>query len=649
MKRSAPVWPMSGVEEPKAGQRRQSVELSKKTDASEELEVLIPRRPSKPASAVHLTVDGSTHAQADIKSQAPHTSLLQVFPKWLRVTSLWFKGDERWQARGWAAAGVLLSLGTTLMLVVVSYVHRDMETAMSGKDQGGFYGAIWKYAFIILIAAPLFAATDFVELRLVLEWRRWLTNTLMSGYFANRTFFKLHHQLGLLDNPDQRMCDDVPAFTDASVTLVIGIVRKFFMMVGFSGVLWTVAPSLVFFLLVYAAIGTWLTTAVFGKRLMQLQFLQLQKEGDLRFDLVRARENSESIAFYKGEKHEERCASLRLVLLVAVVRIKIVWATFLALWTNFYQHATLLLPSLLTAPRYFAGEVEFGVITQVSFAFGRIESALNYILNHLNELSGLAAQAERLDALLAAVRQIESPGPSILHETGEAISLRLEALCVCTPDGRRQLCQDLSIEVSKGQSLLVVGHSGCGKSSLLRAIAGLWTRGTGKVVTPAAASLFFLPQKPYMPLGSLRSQLLFPSGADCAHWIGNREGPVPDAELLSLLKEVELSELVERVGGLEAEAEWSHVLSLGEQQRVAFLRLLLHAPKLAFLDEATGALDSATEAALYTRLRSYCTSYISVGHRMELLQYHTHVLEHVGATRWQLSTVEEFRARQAAR
>ncbi|EIE26584.1 ATP-binding cassette transporter [Coccomyxa subellipsoidea C-169] len=550
------------------------------------------------------------------------------------------------------------------MLVHVSYVHRDLETAMSGKDKGGFYGAIWKYALVILVAAPLFAATDFVEMRLVLEWRRWLTGTLMSGYFANRTFFKLHHQLGLLDNPDQRMCDDVPAFADASVTLLIGIVRKFFMMVAFSGVLWTVAPSLVFFLFIYAVVGTWLTTSVFGKRLMQLQYLVLQKEGDLRFDLVRTRENSESIAFYNGEKHEESCATLRLAMLVAVARIRIIWSTFLSLWTNFYQHATILLPSLLTAPRYFEGKIEFGVITQVYFAFSRIESALNYILNHLQELSGLAAEAER---------------PSIARSKSQNAELVLDSLSVTTPDGSRQLCQvsnrsrkmacvcclwcphginpasfqcpavtckhccyqGLSFTLAPGESLLIVGPSGCGKSSLLRAIAGLWTRGSGSVTAPPPTDMFFLPQKPYMPLGPLRSQLLFPS----AQWISNRDGPVPDTELLSLLERVHLAALVDRVGGLDAEVEWSHQLSLGEQQRVAFLRLLLHCPQLAFLDEATGALDTPTEAALYTALRSHCSSFVSVGHRSELVQYHTHVLEHGEQGKWAFSTVQEYQSR----
>ncbi|KAK9916830.1 hypothetical protein WJX75_007512 [Coccomyxa subellipsoidea] len=625
-----------------------SLEIARKTDSSEvELENLVeqPTEQKTSSGAIQLNVQGTGEQRPGTTPKAPHTSLLQVFPKWLRVARLWFEGDERWSSRGWALLAVLLSLATTLMLVHVSYVHRDLETAMSGKDKGGFYGAIWKYALVILVAAPLFAATDFVEMRLVLEWRRWLTSTLMSGYFANRTFFKLHHQLGLLDNPDQRMCDDVPAFADASVTLLIGIVRKFFMMVGFSGVLWTVAPSLVLFLFVYAAVGTWLTTSVFGKRLMQLQYMVLQKEGDLRFDLVRTRENSESIAFYNGEKHEESCATLRLALLVAVARIRIIWSTFLALWTNFYQHATILLPSLLTAPRYFEGKIEFGVITQVSFAFSRIESALNYILNHLNELSGLAAEAERLDALLSAIKQINSPGPSIARSTSENSELVLKSVNVTTPDGSRQLCKGLSFSLAPGESLLIVGHSGCGKSSLLRAIAGLWTRGGGSVMAPPPGDMFFLPQKPYMPLGTLRSQLLFPSGSESAQWISNRDGPVPDAELISLLDRVHLSALVDRVGGLEAEVEWSHLLSLGEQQRVAFLRLLLHCPKLAFLDEATGALDTPTEAALYTALRSHCSTFVSVGHRSELVQYHTHVLEHEEQGRWTFSTVQAYRSR----
>ncbi|KAK9809945.1 hypothetical protein WJX72_002230 [[Myrmecia] bisecta] len=572
----------------------------------------------------------------------PNHSLAQVFPKWLKVARLWFEGDERWLARGYALACVCLSLGTTTLLVRISYAQRNFETAMAGKDTVGFYKAVWEFVMIICIAAPLFALNDWVEARLVMEWRRWLTRQLLIGYFSNRAFFKLHQQLDTVDNPDQRICDDVPAFTDSSVMLCLGMMRKLFNCIAFAGVLYTVAPKLVLFLMAYSVFGTWFTASAFGKRLMRLSYRQLQNEGNLRFDLVRTRENAESIAFYSGEAREAAIATSRLILLINTLRLKLAWEAGLAIWTNCYSYATILVPSLLTAPRYFSGEVEFGVITQVGFAFHRIESALSMVVNNLSKFSGLAAETERLDSLFAALRNRGTEQLRIVRLPSPSAGLSLQSLTLLTPGGGQTLCRDLDLGLAPGQSLLIVGPSGCGKSSLLRAIAGLWTDGSGIINCPMPVDMFFLPQKPFMPLGNLRQQLLFPSGEGTRELGSRRELSVSDLELQSLLEEVRLPALAERVGGFGAELEWAHVLSLGEQQRVAMLRLLLHRPGLAFLDEATGALDTATEAALYAALRRSCRSYISVGHRMQLLEYHTHVLENVGGSHWKFYTADQF-------
>ncbi|CAD7702533.1 unnamed protein product [Ostreobium quekettii] len=584
-------------------------------------------------------------------SPTPQT-FAAILPKWWKVAKLWFYGDDKLLARGYLIAAVVLSLLYTWLLVTISYAQRNFSTAMSEKRVAEFYQAVWMFVLIIAIAAPLFAFVNFVEGRLALAWRIFLVKKMVRGYFANRAFFTLNQYGVVVDNPDQRICDDIASFVASSVMLATEVLRKIMSCVAFAGVLWSISPSLVVYLFLYAGAGTWFTTWVFGKPLMSLNFRLLQKEGDLRFSLVRVRENNESIAFYKGEGREKSIVSDRFDKVVFTKISKINWAAGLGLWSNVYSYSTILVPSLFTAPLYFAGMIEFGVISQASYAFGRIEAALGAIVANFQEISGLAAQTERLAVMMDVLEDIEREGDAnaagrqgqhIVHlESQSPVVLQLEGLTFSTPGDKQYICDNQDVTLLQGEKLLIVGPTGCGKSSLLRAISGLWSRGKGTIRTPDVSSMFFLPQKPYMPLGTLRDQLLFPTSA----WgSGHDEANLSDAKLLALLRTVRLPGLADRVGGLDVEMDWSQVLSLGEQQRVAFLRLLLHRASLAFLDEATSALDINTEAALYEALNVAVGSYVSVGHRPQLVKYHTHVLEFVGNGSWLKYPASEFDAR----
>ncbi|KFM24165.1 putative ABC transporter ATP-binding protein [Auxenochlorella protothecoides] len=550
-----------------------------------------------------------------------------------------------------AIASTALSIATTLLLLKLSYTQSNLSSNLSEKSESGFYSAVWEFVGVAAVATPLFALSEWVDGLLVIHWRRWLTGHMLDAYYADRAYYRIMLcSLQGLDNPDQvqakegggvvgglmlRMCEDARSFASSSVALMVGLSRKLFYLAAFSGLLFSIAPRMMWFLLAYAAAGTAVTAAVFGRGLMRRTYEVLRREADLRFQLVRVREAAESVAFYSGEAREAGVSHARLAAAVHAALRRVAWEAGLALWVNAYSNTTLLVPSLLMAPAYFAGQVRFGDITQVSFTFQRIESALSFVVDNLAALSGLAAQTERLDELLRALVPRGDPGASVARGAARAGAvLELEGLSLWTPGGAQHLADGLDLSLGAGQSLLVMGPSGCGKSSLLRCIAGLWDEGSGTVRTLPRDSLFFLPQKPFMCLGSLRDQVTFPH----VHTRGSA------TDLAALLAAAQLPDLLERSGGWKAEADWAQTLSIGEQQRVAFARLLYHRPGLAFLDEATSGLDAATEDAIYTALAATGASFVSVGHRPQLVQWHTHVLEAQGRGRWELRDAEEYLA-----
>uniref|UniRef100_A0A061R746 Putative ATP-binding cassette transporter n=1 Tax=Tetraselmis sp. GSL018 TaxID=582737 RepID=A0A061R746_9CHLO len=572
------------------------------------------------------------------------------FPRWFQLVRGWYTGKSRKQAWLHAIPCVALAILKTFMIVRISYVQRSFSTNLSEKNQEGFYAAALDFVYIILVAAPLFAALGFTTSRLKVMWRKWMTEQLLGVYFKNEAYFQLKMDSAGIDNPDQRICDDIASFTDGSTVVIMTALDKVFQIFAVLHVLWKVSPELVVFIAAYSTIGTAVTVSGFGRQLMHLFYELLHREGDMRFALVRTAENAESIAFYGGASQEHATARERLETLVVITLRRIWWLTGLDLWTNCYSYATILAPSLMIGPRYFRGEVDFGTITQASFLFNRLLDALSVVVDRLGSLCNLAAETDRLHNLSRQLSARPVGLEAIVHKRSQDMhGLRMQDVAIQTPRGALTLASNLSFQVAPGQSLLVMGESGCGKSSIMRAVAGLWTGGAGVIETPQASDLFFLPQKPYMPQGSLRRQLLFPSGlclpqaggADPGGWLKSEPS---DKDLLELLEEVHLAYLPGRVGGLDADLDWASMLSQGEQQRVAFLRLLLHRPQLAFLDEATSAVDTQIEAELYTALQRKCRCYISIGHRLQLLSYHTHVLLNTGPGKWNLMTTADYKS-----
>ena len=548
---------------------------------------------------------------------------LKIVRQFWTIAKSYWSGDEKWQARGMLLGVVLFLLAYTGLSVVLNNKRGVLISSLSAQDEPRFWQTVTIFLGVLILYAPLLAGYRYLRDRLSLQWRRWLTHQFVDRYFSGRSFYALNFAADI-DNPDQRIAEDVRSFTQESLTFLLALVESVLAVIAFSSVLWGISKLLVFFLVVYALLGTLATTLIFGRPLVRLNFEQLKKEADLRFSLVRVRENAEAIAFYRGEEQESTQVKQRFLEVFENVKRLLIWELNLNVLTNAYEFIPFILPALVVAPAIFAGEIEVGKVSEAQGAFIRIFFSLNVVVARFQELTTFGAGVGRLFALAEFLEQTPEqttdsdsnlPQPTIAIL--EADRLAVEQVTLQTPNHQRTLVAGLSVEIPTGEGLLVMGPSGCGKSSLLRAIAGLWDAGSGTIVRPPLSQILFLPQRPYMVLGTLRDQMLYPQvGAE-----------IDDSRLKQILAQVNLADLDDRVGGFDAEQDWGNVLSLGEQQRLTFARLLLQKPSYAILDEATSALDLDNEERLYHHLKAIGTTFLSVGHRDSLTHYHQRVLE----------------------
>lgn len=578
-------------------------------------------------------------------------SVVQQF--WTIAKAYW-SGDEKWQARGLLLGVVLFLLAYTGLSVILNNKRGVLISSLSAQDEPRFWQTVIIFLGVLVVYAPLIAGYTYLRDRLSLQWRKWLTHQFVDHYFRDRAYYKLHIVETEIDNPDQRIAEDVRSFTQESLSFLLVLVESVLAVIAFSSVLWGISRPLVLFLVLYALVGTLVTTVVFGKPLVRLNFEQLKREANLRFSLVRVRENAEAIAFYRGEERESNQVKQRFLEVFENVKRLLVWELNLNMLTNAYEFIPFILPALVVAPAIFAGEMEVGKVSEAQGAFIRVFFSLNVVVARFQALTTFGAGINRLYTFAqfleqAPVAQItveqatteqatteptsteptrieEAIEPQPKIQTVEANRLAIDHLTLQTPNYQRTLIEDLSIDLPTGQGMLVMGASGCGKSSLLRAIAGLWNSGKGTIVRPDSDQILFLPQRPYMVLGTLRDQLLYP----------NTHLEVDDAHLKQVLEQVNLAGLEERFGGFDAVQDWADVLSMGEQQRLTFARLLLNKPSYAILDEATSALDLGNEARLYQHLQAIGTTFMSVGHRATLTNYHQSLLELSQDKTWQL-------------
>ncbi len=548
-----------------------------------------------------------------------------------------YRNKLQGRERQWSILGVLLFLAfiVSSLNVLISYVFRFIDNALNKKDPQMFWEFLMVYGITLVVAIPILIAYRYIRQKLTLYWREWLTIEFLDSYFKNRTYYELDSNAANtdLDNPDQRITEDIRSFTETILDLILDVLNSVLDLVAFTGILYSISRELTMGLVGYVSMGTILAIWI-GTNLIKINFNQLRFEGDFRYGMVHVRDNAESIAFYRGEGLERTQVEGRLDRTIKNYDLLIIWFALLNVFQYAYNYFARLVPYLIVAPLYFASKVDFGTIGQGIFAFQMVLSALSIIPSRIKDLSSFAASIERLGMLYERFRTQDSRNIAVGEniQNQPSTQFKVEQLTLNTPNAEQTLFQNLSFELTPPNSLLVVGSSGCGKSSLLRAIAGLWRNGSGKIDSPGYDRVLFLPQKPYMLLGNLREQLIYP----------NLRDNITDSEIQTALTMVNLEDLVDRMGGLGTEKDWAAVLSQGEQQRLAFARILLSQPEYVILDEATSALDVTNERRLYELLLSKNIAYISVGHRPSLVDYHQTVLDLGAKDGWQLLAAENY-------
>jgi putative ATP-binding cassette transporter len=548
--------------------------------------------------------------------------------RFLAVATPFFRSEARWRAAGMLALLLAFILTLNGLNVAASYMCCNFTTAVSEReaDRAVTFALLWAGAFAVLTVVAVFKA--FTEDRLRLGWRQWLTRHLFERYLAGRTYYRLNERADV-DNPDQRITEDVRTFTEQTLAILLIITNSTITLISFSGVLWSITPWLLLTAVLYTLFGS-VMTVLLGRRMVKLDVHQFRKEANLRYDLIQVRTHAEQVALLGGEEEEKGRLRRRLEAVVANMKGIIGLSRNIAFLTTGYDYLIQLIPLLIVARLYVRGEVEFGAMAQAQMAFMFVTGAFSIIVKEFQRISTFGAVVERLGTFCEALDG-EAPvaGKSPIETVDDPTRLAFEGLTLVTPRDGRLLVKDLSLEVPRGQRLMVVGPSGSGRTTLLRAAAGLWTAGQGRVVRPPPGDVMFLPQKPYLRSGPLREQITY----------GIAAAGVTDARILAVLREVGLGATLDQAGGLDAERDWAATLSLGEQQLVVFARLLLAGPRFAFLDEATSALDIETGRRLYAALARTPISYVSVAGDPGLRDFHDMVLELAPEGRWAVRPV----------
>jgi putative ATP-binding cassette transporter len=553
---------------------------------------------------------------------------------WALARPYWVS-DER--GRGLLLLGAVVALNLSLvgMTVVLTYWQRAFYNTLEQKDAATFWSLLflggeaegtWFPGFTVVAAAYILIAVYQLYLRQALQirWRRWLTREYLDDWLAKRAYYRIALTDPGTDNPDQRIADDIRLFVDDTLSLGLGLMNSVVTLFSFILVLWSLSGPLevlgvsipgymVWVALLYSVIGTWLAHLI-GRPLIKLNFLQQRVEADFRYALVRLRDNVEGVALHGGEADEKRGLNVRFTALMTNWWGIMTATKRLTFFTAGFGQVASIFPIVVAAPAYFAGRIPLGGLIQTSSAFGQVQGAMSWFVDNYARLTEWRATVERLTGFRAAIAAAQAATGGITASEGDAPAVEMQDVTLTLPDGR-VLLQGAALRLERSEAVLLSGNSGSGKSTLFRALAGIWPFGSGQVRLPVGARALFLPQRPYIPLGTLRRAVCYPLDA----------AAVPEAEIAAALQAVGLPHLVAR---LDEEDAWDRRLSGGEQQRLAFARALLVKPDFLFLDEATASLDPAAEAALYGLVETALpgVAVLSIAHRPAVARFHGRAL-----------------------
>ncbi|MDH1655423.1 ABC transporter ATP-binding protein/permease [Pseudomonas mosselii] len=566
------------------------------------------------------------------------------------ITALLAVRYTRWGAQFWQLAGpyfslrrswrpllafallLVLTLFAVRLNVLFSFWYNGFYSALQALDQTAFWYLLGVFAVLATIHVLRSLFAFYVTQAFNIRWRVWLTERLTADWMHGDAYYRGQFLAEPVDNPDQRIELDVNAFVSGSVSLALGAVSALVSLVAFTGILWglsaplavagiEVPRAMVFAVYVYVLIATWIAFRL-GQPLIRLNFLNEKLTANFRYALMRLRENAENIAFYQGAQVERGTLLGRFFALIGNAWALVFRNLKFSGFNLGVSQVAVVFPFILQAPRFFSGAIKLGDVMQTAQAFGQVQDSLSFFRESYDTFAQYRATLDRLTGFLDANQQA-SELPRVVSVDQEH-ALGIQGLQVRRPDGHA-LIADLDLNLHSGQALLIKGPSGSGKTTLLRALAGLWPYAEGEVRRPLGTQALFLSQRPYLPLGDLRTAIAYPAQGV----LGD------DARMQQALRQVNLAHLAER---LDEQRDWSRILSLGEQQRLAFSRVLFNRPQVVFLDESTSAMDEGLEHALYSLLRAElpATLLVSVGHRSTLAGFHSHRLEVDGQGGWSL-------------